>query len=98
MMKAIFPVLLALLLTACGSEPKKADGAGQASGEVLPGSASDAMIPLDQVRSQAPLAPKAAGSDKKKAETSGADEPTDAAEPEETVGQTPAKVPTAAEE
>ena len=34
-----------------------------AQGEVLPGAASDAMLPLDTVKSQAPLAPKAEGSD-----------------------------------
>mgnify|MGYP000322985689 CR=1 FL=1 len=34
---------------------------GTAQGEVLPGSASDAMLPLDTVKSQAPLAPKSEG-------------------------------------
>lgn len=51
-------LILALALTACGTG-KKDEGAGKAAGEVLPGSVSDAMIPLDTVRSQAPLAPKA---------------------------------------
>jgi hypothetical protein len=66
MTRLIAPALLALLLTACGGdEAKKAEGAGTAQGEVLPGSVSDAMIPLDQVKSQAPLAPKVEGADKK---------------------------------
>lgn len=49
----------ALALGGCGSEPKKDTAAGTAAGEVLPGSASDAMLPYDSVKSQAPLAPKA---------------------------------------
>ncbi|MEQ1498654.1 MAG: hypothetical protein ABL914_08315 [Novosphingobium sp.] len=54
---------LGLALAACQGEEKKATG-GNASGEILPGSVSDAMLPLDTVKSQAPLAPKAEGSDK----------------------------------
>ena len=50
-----------LALGACTGEPKKDAGAGTAQGEVLPGSASDAMLPLDTVKSQAPLAPKSEG-------------------------------------
>ena len=53
--------VLALTLAAC--EDKAAPAAQQgnaASGEVLAGSISDAMIPLDQVTSQAPLAPRQA--------------------------------------
>ncbi|MFM5922820.1 MAG: hypothetical protein ACKOPG_01370 [Novosphingobium sp.] len=58
-------VALALLtLTACGKGDDKAKGAGKAEGEILPGSTSDAMIPVDQIKSQPPLAPKAEGSDK----------------------------------
>lgn len=56
-------VLVALALTACQDEPRKATG-GTAQGEVLPGSVSDAMLPLDTVKSQAPLAPKVEGGDK----------------------------------
>ncbi|WP_120076994.1 hypothetical protein [Aurantiacibacter odishensis] len=50
------PVLLAL--SACGDDPAvdvENDGR-EASGEVLEGTISDEMLPLDQVRSQAPLA------------------------------------------
>lgn len=48
---------LALALAGCKGEDKPAQDA-RAAGEVLPGSASDAMIPYDTVRSQPPLAPK----------------------------------------
>lgn len=50
---------LMLALGACKGGDKQ-QGAGNAQGEILPGSASDAMLPLDTVRSQAPLAPRAA--------------------------------------
>jgi hypothetical protein len=56
-------ICLALALAGCGGEEKKAVG-GTASGEVLPGSVSDAMLPLDTVKSQAPLAPKVESGDK----------------------------------
>lgn len=52
---------LPLTLGACKGDAKKDAGAGKAQGEVLPGSASDAMLPLDTVKSQAPLAPKSEG-------------------------------------
>jgi hypothetical protein len=50
-------------LTACG-EAKKQPGQATAGGEVLEGSVSDAMLPVDRVRSQPPLAPKSEGSGK----------------------------------
>lgn len=50
-----------LALAGCKGDAKKDAGAGRAQGEVLPGSASDAMLPLDTVKSQAPLAPKSEG-------------------------------------
>lgn len=87
MTRWIAPMLLALLLTACGGDKaKKAEGAGTAQGEVLPGSVSDAMIPLDSVKSQAPLAPKVEGADKKDAKTV-----------EKAMGETAAKPATEAE-
>lgn len=46
----------ALALAGCQNEKKTPVG-GTAQGEILPGSASDAMLPLDTVRSQPPLAP-----------------------------------------
>ena len=61
-MKAGLIMLLGLLcLSGCKGEPKPGAGAGTAQGEVLPGAASDAMLPLDTIKSQAPLAPKAEG-------------------------------------
>lgn len=44
-----------LALSACNKQTEKQV---QAGGEILPGSASDAMLPLDTVTSQPPLAPK----------------------------------------
>lgn len=52
---AILPCLM--LLAACGSEPAPDQGAGEdgtAAGEVLEGSISDEMLPLDTIRSQSP--------------------------------------------
>ncbi len=46
-----------LALAACNGE-KTSAAAGSAGGEILPGSVSDAMLPVDSVRSQPPLAPK----------------------------------------
>ena len=48
--------LLPLALAACQGE--KPDEKASAGGEILPGSASDAMLPLDTLRSQPPLAPR----------------------------------------
>lgn len=45
----------ALLLAACGEDtPQRADDAREAEGEVLGGSISDDMLPLDQLQSQSP--------------------------------------------
>ena len=50
---------LPLALAACEQQAATpAEQGGAASGEVLPGSISDAMIPLEQLDSQAPLAPR----------------------------------------
>lgn len=96
MKKALISVLLALAVAACTGDSKKDEGAGKASGEVLAGSASDAMIPLDQVKSQAPLAPKAEAGDPKKAAATDKAEAVADAQPEEEVDEPPAKA--AAEE
>jgi len=56
-------VLALVLLAAACTEEAAAPPAQQgvrAAGEVLPGSISDAMIPLEQLESQAPLAPRQA--------------------------------------
>jgi hypothetical protein len=50
---------LALLAAACTDEAAPStERGGEAAGEVLGGSISDAMIPLEQLDSQAPLAPR----------------------------------------
>lgn len=65
--RAIWPVAaMALALTACQAE-KQPSAKATAGGEVLPGSASDAMLPIDTVRSQPPLAPKPTGGAEPKA-------------------------------
>jgi hypothetical protein len=52
--KRLFFALAPLaLLAACGEEP--ADDGRAASGEVLEGTISDAMLPLDSVQSEPPL-------------------------------------------
>jgi hypothetical protein len=55
MRAAIIAPVAVLLLAACGEDaaPEAAQG-GAASGEVLPGSISDDMIPTDALRSQGP--------------------------------------------
>ena len=50
-------IMLALPLALAGCGGSDDSGGATAAGEVLPGSASDAMLPLDTVRSQPPLAP-----------------------------------------
>ena len=97
-MKAFAIVALSLLtLTACQAEPNKTAG-GTAQGEVLPGAASDAMLPLDTLKSQAPLAPKteSEGGDKAAAKPGDkpkpADKASDAAPPAATAADTPPPV------
>lgn len=46
---------LALLVAGCGGESAPADDNLAASGEVLEGTISDDMLPLDDLRSQPPL-------------------------------------------
>jgi hypothetical protein len=61
-------VAVCAALAGCGSEQKPKAGSATAYGEVLPGSASDAMIPFDSVRSQPPLAAHASEPDSEPAE------------------------------
>ena len=59
MKTAVLICVLALGLTTGACKDKKAaPGEAAPSGEVLPGSVSDAMLPYDTVRSQPPLAPQ----------------------------------------
>lgn len=64
-MRMIVPLVALALLAGCTEQPKRKAGAGTAEGEILDSSTSDAMLPLDTVRSEAPLAPKAEGGDDK---------------------------------
>ena len=65
-MKRVAPLFaLTLLAAACtdeasGPAARGGEAAGEAAGEVAGGSISDAMIPLEQLESQAPLAPRQA--------------------------------------
>src|SRR5689334_9263200 len=79
---AVF-LMLPLALAACKGEKKNETGTAQ--GEILEGSASDAMLPLDTVRSQPPLAPEATSSGKpgkdrseSEADAAASDEPSEA--------------------
>jgi hypothetical protein len=58
-MKRLALALCLLPLAACESQPDVATGesGGRAEGEVLGGSISDDMIALEQLRSEAPMAP-----------------------------------------
>ncbi len=58
-MKRLSILALSLLAASCGDQAAApAEQGGAASGEVLAGSVSDKMIPLDQLESEAPLAPR----------------------------------------
>lgn len=63
-MKRVAPLFaLTLLAAACtdeasGPAARGGEAAGEAAGEVAGGSISDAMIPLEQLESQGPLAPR----------------------------------------
>lgn len=58
-MKRALALVLPLALAACDQQAAvPAEQGAAASGEVLPASVSDAMIPLEQLDSQAPLAPR----------------------------------------
>jgi hypothetical protein len=59
--KHAFILALVLALAGCKDDvAAPAEKGGEATGEVLGGEISDAMIPLEQLTSQAPLAPRAA--------------------------------------
>lgn len=83
-------IVTPLTLSACGK--KAADAQVTAGGEVLPGSASDAMLPLDSVRSEPPLAEpseagdsgKATGKAKGKAASESSESPAPTEEPSAT--------------
>lgn len=86
MKQLIVPAMLVLALAGCGADKTRQQG-GKAEGAILPGSISDAMIAVDQVKSQAPLAPQSEGTPRKdkagaeKAEAMDAPAPSPSAEP-----------------
>lgn len=58
-MKRALLLALPVALAACEQQAAApAEQGSAAAGEVLPGSISDAMVPLEQLDSQAPLAPR----------------------------------------
>ena len=80
---AIGPLAAVLLLAGCGDEqqPIEADDGRSATGEVLEGTISDAMIATDTLRSQAPLAEIAESGDAAAGTTRGESGPADVADP-----------------
>lgn len=84
--RLVVAAALALALAGCGGGDKET-AQGSAGGEILPGSTSDAMLPLDTVRSQPPLAPKSEASPgakptAKREAGAGSDQPEEPAEAE----------------
>jgi hypothetical protein len=78
----LFLVLAPLtLLAACGGDKAEKDERA-ASGEVLEGTISDSMLPLDSVRSQAPLAEPRAATRTSAGDTSAADPEDEASDAE----------------
>ena len=67
---------LTLMVAACGDDPAPVaeEGQREAGEEVLEGTISDDMLPLDQVRSQAPLAEPEAEEDGDGGDTSDAED------------------------
>jgi hypothetical protein len=54
-MRVLFALGALALVAACGKDEVAQSDGRSASGEVLEGSVSDAMLPLDRVRSEPPL-------------------------------------------
>lgn len=71
MIRPLLCLAVTLALGACDKPAEKTTG-GTAGGEILPGSTSDAMLPLDSLRSQPPLAPQTAASGKPSSAAKGA--------------------------
>lgn len=88
MLRPFFVLAITLALAACGSgkTPVAAEGAN-AQGEILGGTISDSMLPLDELKSESPpmkVAPsEGAGVDDSSANDDAASEDTTDAEPDE---------------
>ncbi|MET0587104.1 MAG: hypothetical protein ABWZ75_01165 [Novosphingobium sp.] len=87
-------IALPLALAACGD--KEPDAKATAAGEILEGTTSDAMLPLDTVRSQPPLAPRTetVKADGKKGDAVAEDEAAEGPAAPTDVATTPAVAPT----
>lgn len=95
-LRLIVTALFALSALAGCQDKKQVPVQGTAGGEVLPGSASDAMLPIDTVRSQPPLAPKAEPSGAKTGKANGPGKPAAvSAMPEAEAEAPPAAAPAA---
>ncbi len=81
--RLLAPLAAALALAACGDKAEET-GTGSAQGEVLGGTISDAMLPLDTVRSTAPAleAEPSAGADTEAATPAPTETGSDEAEPQ----------------
>lgn len=84
---ALVALLAPMILGLAACNKGQTDKQAAAGGEILPGSASDAMLPLDTVTSTPPLAPKVA----KVPGSASASEAPDAAAPAEVPADLPAK-------
>lgn len=83
-MKKPVLILAAAALLALPACSKKPETQAQAGGEILEGSISDAMLPLDTATSQPPLAPKTVSKD-----SGSRDDGKDAAEEDKAEGDAP---------
>jgi hypothetical protein len=76
------------LLAGCNDDPAS-DDERTASGQVLEGSASDAMLPLDQVKSTPPLAKSTGSGDGEDGDDDAAEDPAAALDSGEGPGENP---------
>lgn len=88
-------LLPAMLLAACGGDGGAEDDSRSSTGEVLEGTISDAMLPVDRVRSEPPLlrpAAPAAGDGSSAAEETAEEEDGEAETPEASAEPAPPAV------
>lgn len=90
-----YGLALIAMLALAGCQQEKSAAPAVAGGQILEGSVSDAMLPIDTVRSQAPLAPPT-GAARSPAATEAAAEDQPAAEPTQSAPAAPEAASTAA--
>lgn len=90
---ATFAVPFALLLAGCeeGADTSTAQQGGKVEGNVLGGTISDEMLPLEELRSQSPAAKRAAETDQASAGAGASEAP--AAEPAPAEEPAPSEAP-----